>query len=243
LRQLGRLAEAEEVYRKAAERFRDSPVPLNGLAETLRQLGRLAEAEEVYRKAAERFPHDAYARNGLASVLLARRAFAEVRTLLERPAYVTDQDWVAYHILAMSYLREGNAARAKAMFQYGLPLCPLSSRGYFRTALSVADLALGEYQSALDNVVVVDFRGPAAVAVRDLIHIHALSGLKRGRDALAVRDKLRLTDDVQRRLLADIDRRFGLTQPAATGTTLVAELNAAIQRREEDLLMDALRAA
>ncbi|MES0337167.1 MAG: tetratricopeptide repeat protein [Candidatus Magnetobacterium sp. LHC-1] len=150
LRALGRLDEALTAYDKAVELFPRHEPAHCGRAEVLRALGRLDEALVAYDKAVELFPRAEAAHCGRAGVLLMLKDYTELRKSLPIETPVTKGDWIGYHIVAMSYIKEGNLDEAIRRLQYGADNVRWpDSRDYFVNALGFAKMKLGKHEEAL----------------------------------------------------------------------------------------------
>jgi tetratricopeptide (TPR) repeat protein len=215
LRELGRLDDALSAYDAAVERFPDNAVARTGRAETLRELGRLDDALAAYDGAIERFPNNAYAQRGKAAILVQLSRFAEARGMLPTAPPKTSGDWIAAHIVAMSYLREGDVAAAVSRLRHGLENCPFNaSRPYFATALAVAELRLGQAKEAA-NILRIDAYFSAARKInvaRNLLRCHAaaLDGDRGEASRWAHANDNIFMLLSERRLQGDIVRLFGL---------------------------------
>jgi tetratricopeptide (TPR) repeat protein len=162
LKATGRFDEALAAYEEAMKRFPNNEVMCDGYAEVLKATGRFDEALAAYEEAMERFPSNRVARTGYASVLMLMNKFEEVRALLSRTQFSSKDDWIDYHIIAMSYLKSGDADEAIERLAYGLENIRWPEvKNYFATALSVARIKKKQFAEVLDilpsNVVYVDF--------------------------------------------------------------------------------------
>ncbi|MBF0608822.1 MAG: tetratricopeptide repeat protein, partial [Magnetococcales bacterium] len=152
LRELGRLTEALNAYDEAVALFQTNAAARCGRAEVLRELGRLTEALNAYDEAVALFPNDVIAQNGRAGLLLVSNRHAELRESLIIETPVTKDEWTGYHIVAMSYLKEGRELdEAIRRLQYGADNVKWpASRDYFASALALAKMKGKRFGDALN---------------------------------------------------------------------------------------------
>ncbi|HZG54171.1 MAG TPA: tetratricopeptide repeat protein [Pyrinomonadaceae bacterium] len=158
---MGRFDDALTVYRETIERFPNNEVARGGYAEVLKAMGRFDDALTVYRETIERFSNDEVARNGYASVLMLMNRFSEVPALLPGTRLSSKEDWIAYHIVAMSYLRSGEIDEAIRRLAYGLQNNPwVTDKFYFANALALAKIKKRQFDEVLEvlptNVIGLD---------------------------------------------------------------------------------------
>ncbi|MDQ1592406.1 MAG: hypothetical protein QOG71_3033 [Pyrinomonadaceae bacterium] len=151
LKATGRFDDALAAYEEAMARFPNDEVARNGYAEVLKATGRFDDALAVYRETIERFPNNEVARSGYASVLMLMNRFAEVPALLSGTRLSSKGDWIAYHIVAMSYLRSGEIDEAIRRLDYGFHNNPwITDRFYFASALALAKIKKRQFDEVLE---------------------------------------------------------------------------------------------
>ena len=149
LKGMGRLANALTAYEETARLFPENIVARSGRAEVLKGMGRLDEALEAYEETARLFPQDAVVRNGRANILILLDRIDEARALLTVEPPASYQDWIGYHVVAMSYLKTKEFDEAIRRLTYGLNNNPwASSQNYFATALGVAWIRKRQFAEA-----------------------------------------------------------------------------------------------
>jgi tetratricopeptide (TPR) repeat protein len=158
---MGRLNDALAAYEEAMARFPNNEVARGGYAEVLKEMGRLNDTLAAYKEAIARFPNNEVVRHGYASVLMLMNRFSEVRALLSGTRLSSEGDWIAYHIVAMSYLRSGEIEEAIRRLAYGLENSPWpTDKFYFASALALAKIKKRQFEEVLDvlptNVIGLD---------------------------------------------------------------------------------------
>jgi predicted Zn-dependent protease len=158
LKEVNRFDEALTAYQETMARFPNNVVARTGYAEMLKEVSRFDEALSIYQETMARFPDNRVSKSGLAALLLTTKQFDAVQALLSTNALVSRHDWIEYHILAMSYLRQGNASEAVARLEYGLNNVRwIDIKGYFVTALALAKLTEKKFaeveQIFTDNII------------------------------------------------------------------------------------------
>ena len=149
LKEMGRFEAALAAYEETMARFPENAVARNGRAEVLKAIGRFPEALAAYEETLARFPENAVARNGRASVLMLLGRFEQVSALLQIERPISREDWIGYHIAAMSFLKRGDFDVAIRRLEYGLRNVPwASSKDYYVTAIGVAKIWRGEFAEA-----------------------------------------------------------------------------------------------
>ena len=149
LKELNRLDDALIIYEKNIGQFPYDVVAQTGRAELLKDLNRLDEARIAYEKTIERFPNNLVARNGYANLLVLTDHFQKARSILSIENPISKEDWIGYHILAMSYLKSGHADEAIRRLTYGLKSKPWNKKS-FAHALVVAKMRKREFAGALE---------------------------------------------------------------------------------------------
>jgi Flp pilus assembly protein TadD, contains TPR repeats len=177
LRDLGRFDESVDAFERFITTFPASVDGYIGIADTLRRAGELDQALKAYEEVQERFPHIGLWRTGKATIFSALGRFEEAIGVLPiRQSPASRGEWIAYHVHAMSLLRQGNIERALEMMQYGYDNTPwLSERPYFATALAAARLRQKRYREAAELASSV--QSPVVDAVARVIEMHAYGEL------------------------------------------------------------------
>ncbi|KJU87023.1 hypothetical protein MBAV_000785 [Candidatus Magnetobacterium bavaricum] len=153
LRELGRLEDALTAYDAAIAAFPNDVAAQCGRAEVLRELGRLDDALTAYDAAIAAYPNYVIAQCGRAGVLLLLGRHTELRESLPIETPVTKSDWIAYHIVSMSYLKEGDVDEAIRRLQYGADNVRWpDSRDYFVNALGFAKMKGRRFEEAIDTL-------------------------------------------------------------------------------------------
>jgi tetratricopeptide (TPR) repeat protein len=146
------LAAFDEIIREHPE----DVVAKSGRAEVLKAQGQLPAALAAFDEIIRDRPENVVARNGRSCVLAALQRYDEALADLPSGTPRTLQDWIGFHIRGMIMLRRGDIDEAIRIFQRGVEDDPIPlSKQYFHTALSVALMRHGEYESArkiLSNV-------------------------------------------------------------------------------------------
>jgi len=148
------LEESEQVYRDTIAKFPQDVVARNGYAEILKLRNQLEESEQVYRDTIAKFPQDVVARTGYANLLLKLQRFEEARQLLSAQIarLQTRDDWIGFHVYAMSFVRERKWDDAVSSLKRGVHDAPVESRNHFRSALAFAQLQQCRWKDALDTL-------------------------------------------------------------------------------------------
>ncbi len=118
----GRLAEAEEAYRRAVRSDPKHPHAWGNLGLVLRGRGRPAEAIDAFRRQAEVAPDRAFAHRELGLLLLQEGRAAEAISPLARAAVLEPKEPAAPFALGRAHLALGQARRAVEAFERGLSL-------------------------------------------------------------------------------------------------------------------------
>jgi tetratricopeptide (TPR) repeat protein len=244
LKAMGRFDEALATYEEAMARFPNDEVARNGYAEVLKAMGRFDEALATYEEVMARFPNDEVARNGYASVLMLVNKFTEARSLLPDTRLSSKDDWIYYHIKAMSYLKSGDIDEGIRRLAYGLENTPwFTIKTYFANALGVANIKKQQFAEVLEvlpsNVVSLDvFQKQTRLALRG----HALAAL--GQQAEAIQTLAQLEQAANPRIInlrESIIHRYSLGQHSATSPSpiVTSALDTRIAEEEFFLVMAA----
>ena len=197
LKEKGLLNQALALYDETIERFPDDVVTRNGKAEVIKEKGLLDEALAFYNETIDRFPYDVFARNGKASILVLMDRLDDARNLLLPIHLDSKSDWISYHIVAMSYFKEGDFNEAIKRFQHGIKNNPwIKDRNYFRNALGVVRIKKKEFEEAR-KVLMKKVHGINSYSEqkRLLLLSHAQAGLDRKTEATDILSKLYITEN------------------------------------------------
>jgi tetratricopeptide (TPR) repeat protein len=124
---------------------------VNGYAETLRQMGQIEDAYAEYQMILELCPYDRVARNATACLLIDLRRYEEARNCLRIQKLLSEHDWRDSHVIAMSYLKEGQYEETLSRLRYGQQNVPFyDTRAVFETSLAVTELRRKRYQNAVE---------------------------------------------------------------------------------------------
>lgn len=188
-------------------------------AQTFKAMGRFDEALAVYQETMTRFSSNRIVRTGYASVLMLMNRFSDVRALLSETPLSSKDDWIDYHIIAMSFLKSGNIDEAIRRFAHGLENNPwLTNKNHFATALALANIKKKQYAEVLEalptNVIGLDiFQRQTRLALIG----HSQAAL--GRKEEAVQTLAELEQAVNPRIInlkEAIARRYELTRQDRT---------------------------
>ena len=244
LKATGRFDEALAAYEEAMERFPNDEVARGGYAEVLKEMGQFDRALAIYEETMERFPNNKVVRNGYAGILILMNKFTAARSLLSETHLSSKQDWIGYHIIAMSYLKSGDIDEAIQRLTYGFETTPWpAQKNYFATALGVAKIKKKQFAEVIDvlqsNVVSLDvFQRQARLVLIG----HSQAAL--GRQDEAIQTLANLEQASNPRVISvkdDISRRYNLRQQADTSLSAVeaSALDAKIEEEEFLLAMAA----
>ena len=138
-------------YDDTIKKFPDNVVAPSGRAEVLKEMGRFEDALAAYDETIKHFPNGVVSRTGRASLLTLMGELEEVWSILPDEHPISRNDWIAYHILAMSYLKSGNAEEAVKRLAYGLENAPwINIKNYYATALAVARIRSKKFPEAVE---------------------------------------------------------------------------------------------
>ena len=136
-----------------AELFKEDIVTMNFRAELLKLRNQLEESEQVYRDTIAKFPDNVVARTGYANLLLKLQRFEEARQLLSAQIarLQTRDDWINFHVYAMSFVREGKWDDAVSLLKQGVRDATVN-QSYLRNSLAFAQLQQRHWEDALDTL-------------------------------------------------------------------------------------------
>jgi tetratricopeptide (TPR) repeat protein len=161
LKSTGEFSKALKVYKETMARFPNSEVASNGYAGVLKAVSKFEEALTLYEKSIQVWPYSRVLRSSYGCLLLQMNKVADARKLLSIQEPRSEADWIDYHVIAMSYLREGDLRQAISRLHYGMNHAIGSQRDYFKTALAVARMRNSDYEKAIKllatNVSHLDF--------------------------------------------------------------------------------------
>lgn len=199
----GFLEEALQAYDQTIAQFPYEIVPWSGRAEILKELGKFEEALQAYDKIIQRNPNDKRVRHSRAAIFVVLGRYGEAEALLPVEQPHTLNEWVAYHIRGMMYLKQGNISAALEVFQNGVQHIPWANeKRYFKAALAVAKLHQNKFRDALIQITDTE---PLA----EVLKIHAFGGLGKRQDAKQVYGRLEVECPLNLIVLRDeLGRRY-----------------------------------
>ncbi len=150
LKATGEFDQALEVYEETMTRFPNHLVARSGYAEVLKAMGKLEEARIIYNEGLNHHRYSRVLRSGYGSVLVLLNKFQDARRLLSVSNPRSQDDWIDYHIIAMSYLKEGNLEQAIEQLTIGLEKAPYAHRAHFANALAVAKIRKKEFEAVIE---------------------------------------------------------------------------------------------
>lgn len=137
---LGRLKEAEAIYRKAIELNRNYVLAYNNLGNALADLGRLDEADAMYRKAIELEPAYFEAHYNLGKLLLDRGRRNEAESMYRKAIALDPKDVQTHNVLGVLLFDERRLSEAEVIFRRVVALDPKYAVGYFNLGMVCRDL-------------------------------------------------------------------------------------------------------
>ena len=172
LRELGRTSEALDSYQETMAAHQNNVVARNGYAECLRELGRTNEALTWYQETMAAHPNNTVARNATASLLVQLNRHADALRMLPSGDPVTLQDWIAFHVRGMAYLRAGDLGAAQRLFEHGVSASlPTKYNAYFCSSLAFCHLRRRNPSKATEILADIGY-GRLETAV-NIIRVHA----------------------------------------------------------------------
>jgi tetratricopeptide (TPR) repeat protein len=239
-RQRGDLDQAARQYEETISRFPADVVARTGLAETWRQRGDLDQAARQYEETISRFPDDVVARNGLASLLVVGGEYSKAQKILQRDKYQSQSDWISFHILAFSFIREGQFAHGLRLLEQGLAEVPFpAQKKFFATALAAAKIKAGAYRDALNILKQEDYDrfGAKPIELR-LLTTHCQLALgQRQQDAFSPYEDDFQLSPLHRRFKDKLAVRYTLNGSAKLSTEEVKVLDDEIMDDVENLIL------
>jgi tetratricopeptide (TPR) repeat protein len=189
LKDMGNFEEALAAYNEVAKRFRMYPAGYNGRASILKKQNRLVEALTAYSENFRRFPRSMSARIGLASVLAALERYEETLNLLPVQQPATFNEWLSFHIRAVTLLRKGDVDEAVKLLERGIAENPWpNQKPYFETALAGARIRKSEHLRAV-QLLEREFH-PVLKPVATVLQLHAYGELSNREKAKAAFDSI-----------------------------------------------------
>jgi len=189
LRSLGQHKKALQAYQDTKQQFPNDVVACsgyaqqanskdvvayNGYAETLRSLERHEDALQAYQDTIKQFPTNRVAKNAFACLLIELEDYTQARELLNSETPQSLDGWRDYHVLAMSYLHEGNMQQAEEMLRYGVAHAPFISQQYFKNALGFLYIKQNQAAKALEHLQLSD-NSIILFPQQALLYSHALA--------------------------------------------------------------------
>jgi tetratricopeptide (TPR) repeat protein len=242
LKEMGRLDHALAAYEETAARFPSNMFARTGRAEVLKEMDRLDAALVAYEETAKQFPADVVARTGQATVLILLDRVTEARELLAKSNPVSESDWISYHVLAMSYLRNQDYDEAAKRLSYGVEMAPWPRvRRFFETALAVALMRKRDYQRAAEILEKeVDVAEVARRQVCMVLLAHSQAELERRAEALDNLTSASSSANPEvRKLTSSLRSYYGLGQTGAGSLVRSAWLAQEIDQAEFRLALAA----
>ena len=154
LRSLGEYDQALQAYDDVISQHPEDVVAKNGRAETLRSLGEYDQALQAYDDVISQHPENVVAKTGRISTLVSAFRFSDaLECVAALDANLTSpqskDDWIAFHIRAMIYVKTGKLADAEGDLRYGVETCRIAKqREYFVSALAIVQMKLEKKQDA-----------------------------------------------------------------------------------------------
>lgn len=174
LKKIGKYSDSLQLYDKVLVDFPYDIIAMKGRSEILKESGQLEDAIEAYDRVIIRDPKNKSLVYSKAAVLVAMGRFEEALSMLPDGKPRTREEWVAFHIRGMIYLKSKNIERAIELFKYGLDNIPFANeRIYFGNALVVAALKKNEYDEAVKYI--SNIHEP----INDIFRIHTYGSMNR----------------------------------------------------------------
>jgi tetratricopeptide (TPR) repeat protein len=165
------LAASLSLYENNVRRFPYSLVAKVGRADLLKRLRAYDDALAAYDQIISIWPAYAAARNGKTAILVARNMFEAADRLLSDELPISRDDWVAWHIRGMMFVRQERFDRAIEHLEFGAQNTPFArEKRYFNRALSVAKIRKGRFAEAFE---VLEGGGGG---ISNVLRFHALAG-------------------------------------------------------------------
>tara|TARA_B100000315_G_scaffold231474_1_gene242800 strand:- start:330 stop:2804 length:2475 start_codon:yes stop_codon:yes gene_type:complete len=146
-----------------------------GKADLLKELGEFKESLRVYDELIKKYPNKRAFQHAKASIHIALEEHAEAESLLLFNNLSTIDDWIAYHVRGMLFLKNHKLEEAVNLFENGLNNCPfIKERTYFNNSLAVAKIKKSEFKQALKLL------SNCNTPTTNILSLHALGGLEQG---------------------------------------------------------------
>jgi tetratricopeptide (TPR) repeat protein len=164
--------EALRLYEGNVKRFPYSLVAKSGRADLLKRLGQYDDALSAYDEILKISPTYVSAKNGKAAILVVRGDYSSALSLLSSQEPATRDDWIAWHIRGMAFVKGGELDRGIEYLEKGRAQTPFArERRYFERALSVARMRKGEFDKALEVLQQV-----GGLGLSNILRLHAYAG-------------------------------------------------------------------
>jgi predicted O-linked N-acetylglucosamine transferase (SPINDLY family) len=176
----GRLAEADELYRKALAVLPDDPDYLNNVGLVCRMIGRFDDAETYLRRAVEIAPDDHKCIANLSGLLVEYGRLDEAEEILKEPARRNPDNARLWTAFGNVYKTAGKPEAARDAYARAVKLEPDNIDAYLELSTSYSNAQ--DYQSAYDTLKKVLEIDPMHVTTQ-LLLCETLSNLKRPDEA------------------------------------------------------------
>ena len=166
------LGEALRLYEGNVRKFPYNLVAKTGRADLLKRLGQYTDALTAYDEIIRIAPTYAAAKNGKAAILVVRGEYALAHSLLPNETPSTRDDWIAWNIRGMAFLKSGDTARGIEHLELGRQHTPFArERRYFERSLSFARMRIGDFDQAVSVLKDVGGQG-----LSNILRLHAYAG-------------------------------------------------------------------
>ncbi|HEX2554245.1 MAG TPA: tetratricopeptide repeat protein [Microvirga sp.] len=150
VKECGDFPKALSLYDTNTQRFPFDLISKLGRANILKRLGNYSDALDAYSAVLQQWSDYAAARNAKAALLTVLGRFGEAEQLLVHVAPRTEDDWIAFHIRGMIWLKSGQVDRAVGHFTAGIARSPFEkTRRIMRNALASEKLRARRFDEAV----------------------------------------------------------------------------------------------